>query len=183
MILENRVFRTFVFALAGGVLVFFAVGYLLADEWQATTSRLVPAPVARVEALLCDLASWQDWSGWQVAEAAELRRETSGVAGAPGQQVAWRGPDGAVILRLATRSQGQLGYEFLVEPPGAAAVAQWHGSVRWQATAAGTEVTWHDGGRLDLLVLRWQAFFGSLQAQVARHQGVNLDGLAAAAQR
>ncbi|MCA8948839.1 MAG: SRPBCC family protein [Planctomycetes bacterium] len=171
-------FRTLVFAVAATLLVFYGVGLLLADHWDVDSERTVAAPPARVAPLLGDFATWQDWSGMRVELGAGMTREVSGEPGHAGHQIAWRGAQGAAILRLVEVGPGAIDYELLSQragDPDEAVVGR--GRIRWQAEGDGTRVSWHDEGQADAIVLRWIAWFGAMQEQVRQIQTVSLAGL------
>ena len=178
MLLKHRVFRTFVFALAGCVLVFYVVGFMLSDRWDARSERVLAAPPARVQALVTDLWTWPEWSGWRIEGSDEVELEQRGEQRKVGQEIAWLEGQGEIVLRLTAVEDGRVEYRFLVKPPGdAKARTVGEGDVAWSAAGEGTRVVWHDGGELEVLVHRWQAWFGSLQSRVQGQQALSLDGL------
>jgi len=173
-----RMFRTLVLALAGTIVVFFAVGYLIADRWDVDSSRVITAPVERVEPLLHDFAAWQEWSGMTVELGAGMKREIEGTPGQPGHRVVWSGAQGDAILSLVKVVPGRIDYEFhsrRADEPEPTKVAS--GSIAYREDGAGTRVEWHDEGELRNLIERWIGWFGALQEQVRQIQNSSLAGL------
>jgi hypothetical protein len=173
------VLRTVVLALAGSVLVFLLVGLLLADHWQVTTTRSIPAASAQLAAKLVDLRSWSEWSEVDFELGNPTERECTGVAGKAEQAATWHGPMGIATVRLTRVEAGLLKYVigYKYGPDGDSFGGRFTGSITWQTNGDATEVTWTERGELINLLQRWSNWFGALQEKVAQVQRASLAGL------
>lgn len=173
-----RVFRTVVFALAGAVVVFVAIGYMLTDRWNVSSSRVVTAAVTRVRPLLVDFESWQGWSGMTVEVGAGVVRTIQGRPGEVGHGVTWSGAHGEARLVLVKVAPDRLDYDYLSRPPtDAESTIVGRGHIRWRAEGDGTHLEWYDEGELPSLIARWNGWFGALQERVKTIQVSSLAGL------
>jgi len=171
------VFRTIVLALAGSVLVFLGVGSILADEWTVSTTRTMPVSAAQVAGPIQDLDAWAKWSSIDFQLGNPTERRYTGEAGKPGQESMWGGPLGQAVVTLdAVTDEGveyRIGYVYREGNVG----GKFSGSIRWQATADGVEVSWTEHGKLGSLIERWTNWFGALQDKVQQIQRASLAGL------
>lgn len=169
-----------VLALAGMVLVYLGVGYMLADRWQVDTTRTVNASAERVGALVKNFATWATWSSMQANLGPNTRREITGQPGTVGQRITWTGSLGTATLTMTTVDATAMGYDFHLRRPDqseAEAELRGRGALRWRAEGGGCSVAWHDEALLDSLPLRWFGWFGALQEHVREIQGTSLAGL------
>ena len=173
------VLRTVVLALAGSVLVFLLVGLVLADKWQVTTTRTIPAQAALLTPKLVDLRSWPEWSEVKFVLGNPTTREFSGEAGQADQRGTWRGPQGIATVVLTRIEDGlveyAIGYKY--GPDGDSFGGRFTGSITWQAQGDATVVTWIENGELVNLLQRWSNWFGALQDKVGQVQRASLAGL------
>lgn len=178
----KRLFQTLALTLGATVLIFFGVGFLLADHWQVDTTRTVAAPPAKVEALLRDFELWQQWSQMKIDLGNQGSREVTGTPGAIGHRVLWKGAQGDTMLTFREFAPGKLSYDYHSRLPEAGEpLLVGQGSITWVADGDGTKVTWHDEGRFPHFLMRWIGWFGALQEQVRQIQSSSLAGLADAA--
>ncbi|MBX3464076.1 MAG: SRPBCC family protein [Planctomycetes bacterium] len=175
------VFRALVFALAGMVVVFVAVGYLLAGEWHVESQREIGAPPARIAALVGDLSSWATWAAMEPNLGPPTTRSVLGAAGTEGHALRWSGPRGTATLTLRQVAADGIVYDFVGEGPERAPM-QWraNGRITWTASAGGTAVRWYDEGHWDSLPGRWIGWFGAMQERARQIQTTSLAGLAEA---
>lgn len=171
----ENVFRTVVFVLAGFVLVYFAVGSVLARSWSVTTVGVVPAPPAKVAALVSDLQAWGDWASMDVVLGPGTERTVVGAAGQAGQRVTWRGPQGAVSLELTAVAATHVDY--VLRAGEAAGPALKAGRIAVAPAADGARVEWREGGDYPDLAARWFGWFGAMQERVRMFQQGGLAGL------
>jgi hypothetical protein len=171
--------RAMVFSLAGMVLVYFGVGFMLADEWTRETSRTVEAPPQRVAALVEDLGTWPQWSAMDSRMGPETMRKVSGEPGTVGHQVAWSGRQGVATLKFTDVGPDFVQYSYGVEgPEGEKQAWSATGRVSWTAVDGGLRVTWTDRSRWDSFAGRWFAWFGAPQERIGQIQAASLEGLA-----
>jgi len=174
----KSMFTTMVLALAGMVLVYVGVGYMLADRWHVDTSRAVTAGPDKVAALVKDFRTWENWSSMQANLGAGTKSEITGQPGTAIQRITWTGSLGTATLTMTAVEVDSLAYEFhLRQPDMTEPELRGKGTLRWQADGTGTAVTWHDEALLDTLPLRWFGWFGALQEKVKQIQGTSLAGL------
>jgi hypothetical protein len=173
-----KAFKTMALALAGMVVVFFAVGLLLSDRWHVETVRTIRAPMAKVAELVQDFGKWESWSSMKLEMGPGTQREISGTPGAVGHRIRWNAPHANAVLEVVAAGPQFLQYDFLLQvPPAPQLTPSGHGTVRWEADGEGCRVTWSDDGTWDNLALRWFGWFGALQEQVKQVQGTSLAGL------
>ena len=173
-------FRVVVLVLAGFVLAYLGVGSLLAKSWTVTTQAVVQGAPERVAAAVADLGSWSAWSPLDVPLGPETRREVAGKAGAAGQRITWRGPQGFMTLELVEVSAAHVAYE--LRPGEADGPALKTGRIAWTTVADGTRVEWREGGDFPDLAARWFGWFGAIQERVRGFQQASLAGLQRAIQ-
>jgi uncharacterized protein YndB with AHSA1/START domain len=173
------VLRTVVLALASSVLVFLLVGLLLADRWQVRTTRTIAAPVERLQPLLVNLRLWPQWSVIDFELGNPTTREFQGEPAQANQSATWRGPQGIATVILTRVEDGlveyAIGYKY--GPDGDSFGGRFTGSITWQSTGEGTELTWTEDGELVNLLQRWSNWFGALQEKVGQVQRASLAGL------
>lgn len=177
------VLRATVLALASSVVVFLAVGLILADSWKVTTTRTIPASTARIATNLVDLREWPAWSEVDFELGNPTTREFKGVAGASDQAATWRGPMGIATVLLTRIEDGvdagvveyAIGYKY--GPEGDSFGGKFTGSIEWHAKGDNTELTWTEDGELVNLMQRWSNWFGALQVKVGQVQRASLAGL------
>lgn len=179
------VLRTTVFTLAAVVVVYFAVGAILADHWDVSTTRVIEARPAEVARLVRDLRQWPEWSALQLELGKPTTHEIEGEAGAVGQRQTWRGPMGTGTLELTRIAEGAVDYRFAYrfgpgENPNG---GQTTGSITWRADPDGCRVSWSEHGELGSWIARWSGWFGHVQEAVKRVQGASLEGLSEAIRR
>lgn len=169
-----------VFACAGMVLVFFAVGSLLADRWQVASSRDIAAAPARIAAAIGDLSTWADWSSMDANLGPQTHRTVSGTPGTVGHALRWSGTRGSATLTLREVGPTGIAYQFAGEGPEHQPLKwQASGRVEWTATGEHTcRVRWHDEGHWDNLAGRWIGWFGAMQLRAQQIQSTSLEGLA-----
>ena len=68
-----------------------------------------------------------------------------------------------------------IGYKY--GPDGDSFGGRFTGSITWQSTGEGTELTWTEDGELVNLLQRWSNWFGALQEKVGQVQRASLAGL------
>ena len=170
--------RAMLFALAGMMLVFLLVGFVLADEWHMDTNRRVPASPERVAALVTDLSTWPRWTAMQADLGPQTTREIKGAPNTPGQAIEWSGLRGRGIVAVEAVGADRL--EYVVKSQSAAnepAATFAKGRIEWKADGQGTRVTWHEEGQCRNLVERWFVWFGAVQERVRQIQAASLTGL------
>lgn len=179
------VFSALVFALAGMVVVFVAVGYLLADHWHVESKRLIRAAPERIAAMVSDLATWPDWTTMDVSLGPQTDRQLSGRPHEVGHAVKWSGARGAATLTVVAFTAEALDYDFHgVDPQGQPLVWSAKGRIEWHPQPDGAcEVRWQENGQVDTLPGRWFSWFGATQLQAQRIQVTSLEGLAEALDR
>jgi hypothetical protein len=170
--------RAMVFSLAGMVVVYYGIGYLLADEWQVDTVRTIGAPPDRVASTVKDFATWAKWSSMDSNLGPETVREVSGAAGVVGHRITWSGGRGKAMLTSTAMGADFVEYEFRVEGP-SHEQAHWQaaGRVEWAPEGGGCRVRWQDRSHWDSLAGRWFAWFGAPQERMRQIQGTSLAGL------
>lgn len=168
-------FRCAVFSLAGLILVFYAVGSLLADRWWVQTERVVGGAPAAVAALVGDLRTWEQWAAVQVELGPGTTRSFEGEPGKVGQRLVWNGPRGKAALAVTAIDAGGMAYAIGFDVAEAGQKAT--GSVRWTADGERCRVTWRDEGVHANLFLRWFGWFGALQERVRQFQSTSFAGL------
>lgn len=177
------VLRTVALTLAALVLVFFAVGMLLADSWQIVTSRTMPLPAEPLAQRIGDLRTWEQWSALQFPLGNPTEVVYDGEAGAAGQRGIWRGPVGEAQLLLtdveADVVRYAIGFRFGGDGEGEVTGGRYTGSIAWRQAddGDGTTVVWTENGQLHTLFDRWANWFGALQEKVKQVQGASLAGL------
>ena len=169
------VFQTMVLSLAALVLVFFAVGNLLADRWEVATERTITAPPDRVLAQLRDLNTWVNWYSAEVNLGNPTTREVIGTPGSVGHTVRWSGPKGTASLTLRKVDGGVLEYDYGAEAAvKGAPVSRGVGRLEVAADGSASRVRWTDGGQWESIALRWNGWFGALQERCKQIQGASL---------
>jgi len=170
---------TIVLSLAGSVLIFLAVGMMLADQWQISTERTIDAEPARVEALLTDLNRWVEWSAFDFQLGAPTKRTVLGEPGVVGHRAEWQGPMGTATLALTRVEDDLLEYSIVYQWAQQAGTfgGKLTGSVAWLATGDRCQITWSERGELATLIQRWNNWFGALQEKVRAMQRASLSGL------
>jgi hypothetical protein len=168
-----------VFALAGMVLVFVGVGYLLADQWHVDSARDIPVQRARVAALVGDLSTWADWASMDANLGPGTTRTVLGTPGTAGHALQWSGSRGMATLTLRRVTPDGIEYDFHGRGPQQQEL-QWRasGRIEWRETPDGCRVQWHDEGHWDSLAGRWIGWFGAMQQRAQEIQGTSLAGLA-----
>jgi hypothetical protein len=171
-------FRTMALALAGMVVVFFAVGSLLSDRWVVDSSRVVAATPAQVGAFVRDFGTWATWSSMNAELGPNTQRELHGDPGTVGHRIAWRGPQGQASLSVTAVGDDRLAYAFHVQTAAETTPRLGGtGGLVWRADADGCRVEWHDESTWDGLPGRWVGWFGALQERVRQIQATSLEGL------
>ncbi len=173
------VLAALVFSLAGMVLVYLGVGYLLVDKWHVESDRVIDAPAPRVAALLVDLSTWGQWSSMDANLGPQTRRSVFGEPGIVGHGLKWSGSQGVATLTLRAVTPDKIAYEFHGEGPDRQPL-QWHssGSVEWHEVAGKCHLHWHDEGHWDSIAGRWFGWFGVLQQRAQEIQSTSFEGLA-----
>jgi hypothetical protein len=178
------VVRAMALAMAGMVVVFFAVGALLTDRWHVETVRTIrgEAGAGAVRALLCDFSTWPVWSSMNANLGPQTQHRVEGDAAAVGHRIVWTGAAGRAALRLTEVADGAIGYEFTVQrPDDAEATPRGRGRITWRANGTGdgggVEVRWRDESDLRTYAERWFGWFGAIQESVRQIQQTSLAGL------
>ncbi|MFK7743016.1 MAG: hypothetical protein AB8H80_22070 [Planctomycetota bacterium] len=184
------VLRTVAVTLAAMILVFFGVGYLLADSWQVATFRNIPEAMAPLAQRVGDLRSWQKWSSLEFALGNPTEVRFEGEAGKGGQRGIWTGPIGEAqidLVRVAeTAEEGAVDYVigFRYGQDGQQAGGRFTGTIQWTRKGEReTQVVWTEDGQLPSMMARWSNWFGALQEKVKQVQGASLSGLEEAVRR
>lgn len=172
------VFKSMVFACAGMVVVYFAVGHLLAEGWQMTSTRHIEAPPERIAAVVSDLSTWQQWASVDATLGPQTERSVFGEPGTVGHGLRWTGSLGSAVLTLRTVAPDAIEYEFGGETPAGEQRPTSRGEITWQQDARGCAVTWHDAGTWPNLAGRWWGWFGAMQVRMRQLQSSSLEGLA-----
>lgn len=171
--------RAMLFALAGMVLVFLLVGFVLAREWRMDTTRVVPAAPERIAELVTDLSTWSRWSAMDADLGPQTKRGVTGAPRAAGQAIRWTGMRGTGILEVEAVDANALTYVVKSQgPDGEAPTTFAKGRIEWRAEGAGTTVKWHEEAPCRNLVERWFAWFGAIQERIRQIQEASLTGLA-----
>ena len=169
-----------VLVLAGFVLDYLGVGNFLAKAWTVTSQAVVQGAPERVAAAVADLGSWSTWSPLDVPLGPETRREVSGQAGAVGQRITWRGPQGTMTLELVRVTPADIGYVLRAGEQGGPDLK--FGRIAWDAVAEGTRIEWTESGFFPDFAARWFGWFGAIQERVRAFQQASLAGLQRAIQ-
>jgi hypothetical protein len=167
-----------VFACAGMVVVYFAVGLLLVDRWQVTSSRSVAAVPERVGALLGDLSTWEDWSSVDAILGPQTQRSVFGEPGTVGHGLRWTGNRGVAKLTFTAVSPESIDYEFGGEDAEQAPRPRSTGRIEWRTEAGTCRLRWHDEGVWPNIAGRWWGWFGAMQVHMQQIQSASLEGLA-----
>lgn len=172
MSLEARIAVT---ALAGVVLLYFALGSFLPTNWSVETSRRLQAEPAAVLPLVTDFGTWESWTAVAGTERADTKVEVDGEKGTVGHAIRWRSNQNEAALRLSAVHTDGIDYEFLsrLGKEGEARV-RGRGSLRVTAIDGGSEIRWKDEILLDGLAERWFAWFGAQQEMQSRFQESSL---------
>lgn len=180
---KNNVLWVLVMALLGMICVFFGVGFLLTEHWHVETTRSLQGTPAAFAGKLGDFSTWASWADFKADLGPQTERVVEGTPGQVGHRVRWQGPAGQASLELAVVEANRIEYVFRTRPTGESAdLTAGRGSVRWQAGATTTEVTWRDEGTWPNLAGRWVGWFGGLQERVRQIQTSSLEGLQRAVQ-
>jgi hypothetical protein len=173
------VLKSCTLALAGSVLVFLGVGYLLADGWTVHTKRVIPADAAAIKAKVADLSSWFEWTAMDFQLGNPTNRNCIGNPGESGQRATWQGPMGVATLVLDAVEDDSVSYSisYTFGPDGNSFGGQFGGEIDWVMREGATEITWTETGKLDSMVQRWSNWFGALQEKVHQVQQASLSGL------
>lgn len=180
------VFRVVALVCAGMIVVFFAVGALLADGWQVRNEVTVTASPEQVRQLVADLDGWKEWSQINVVLGPNTERSVEGEPGVVGHRIVWRGSQGESALALTSADPSGIGYEYrlqLAKQDTARTMSR--GEIRLAADGTGTRVTWTETGRVDTFaegfwlrtMVKWSWWFGALQDTLARQQQTSLNRL------
>jgi hypothetical protein len=170
--------RIAVVALAGMVLLYFALGSFLPKNWSVETSRQMAAQPSEVLPLFADFGTWQSWAAVAGTERADTKVEVEGKAGEAGHAIRWRSNQNEASMRLATVRDDGVDYEFFSRlGKDTEARLRGRGSLRATKTDAGCLVTWKDEILLDGLAERWFAWFGAQQEMQQRFQESSLSKL------
>lgn len=172
------VFRAMVFACAGMVVVYFAVGLLLVDHWQVTTSRTIAAPSARIAAAVLDLSTWADWAAVDANLGPQTRRSVVGEPGQVGHGLRWSGSRGSATLTIRAITADAIDYEFGGEDPEQQPRPHSTGRIEWHDADGKCRLRWHDEGTWPNLAGRWWGWFGAMQVHMQQLQSASLEGLA-----
>lgn len=172
--------KVVVLVLAGFVLVYLGVGNFLAKAWTVTSQAVVQGAPERVAAAVADLGTWSMWSPLDVPLGPETRREVSGQAGAVGQRITWRGPQGTMTLELVRVTPADIGYVLRAGEQGGPDLK--FGRIAWDAVAEGTRIEWTESGFFPDFAARWFGWFGAIQERVRAFQQASLAGLQRAIQ-
>jgi hypothetical protein len=167
-----------VFACAGMVVVFYAVGWLLADRWQATATRTIQAPPERIAALVGDLSTWAEWSSVDANLGPQTQRSVFGEPGTVGHGLRWTGNRGSATLTLKAVTPGSIDYDFGGEDPEQQQRLRSSGRIEWHAEAGACRLRWHDEGAWPDIMGRWWGWFGAMQVHMQQLQSTSLAGLA-----
>lgn len=172
-------FRAMVFAIAGMILVFFGIGFLLDDDWSVVTTRDLAAPSASVAALVSDLSTWSSWSSMDATLGAQTARTVQGNAGEAGHALEWSGSQGRARLTLRTVTPDAVEYDFLGQgPDGADFPWRSTGRIEWRDVDGRCRVRWWEQIHWDTLTGRWFGWFGAVQLRAQQIQASSLEGLA-----
>jgi hypothetical protein len=177
---QESVLKVVVLVLAGFVLVYLGVGNFLAKSWTVTSQAVVQGAPERVAAAVADLGAWSTWSPLDVPLGPETRREVSGQAGAVGQSITWRGPQGTMTLKLVEVTPSHVDYVLRAGDQGGPDLKI--GRIAWVAVADGTRIEWREGGFFPDFAARWFGWFGAIQERVRAFQQASLAGLQRAIQ-
>lgn len=170
--------RIAVVALAGMVLLYFALGSFLPEKWVVETQRQVAAPPEQVVPLFADFGTWESWAAVAGTERANTKIEIDGKAGEVGHAIRWRANQNEASMRLSAVHADGIDYEFLSRL-GAETESRLRGrgSLRAEKNEHGSLVRWKDEILLGGLAERWFAWFGAQQEMQARFQESSLSKL------
>jgi hypothetical protein len=125
--------------LAGLLILFLGVGFLLPGAWEARAGGFVPAPPASVFLLMADLSRWSSWSPMP-----EPGLESFGNTQGVGAGLRWNDPQygkGEMVVTSST-SPSELVYRVVVEGGGLTIV----GTLTLTPEGEGTRVRWVEEG-------------------------------------
>ena len=181
---KGHVLKTMALALAGMVLVFFAVGALLVDSWHVETSLTMKAPPARLVELVGNFDVWEKWSAMKVTLGPQDQRQVTGAPGTVGHKVSWKGREGEAVLSLTKVDADGVHYDYHSQRPGEATMTlAGQGRVTWRTDGGATKVVWFDESSwaqqplMNRFAGRWIAWFGGIQERVRQIQTSSLQGL------
>ncbi|MBL8730139.1 MAG: SRPBCC family protein [Planctomycetes bacterium] len=172
------VFGAMVFACAGMVVVYFAVGLLLVDHWQVTTSRTIASPPARIAAAVGDLSTWEQWASVDATLGPQTHRSVFGEPGTVGHGLRWTGSAGTATLTFTSVTPEAIDYEFGGEDPQQQQRPRSTGRIEWHDEGGSCRLRWHDEGTWPNLAGRWWGWFGAMQVHMQQLQSASLEGLA-----
>lgn len=142
--------RRILLALLLLVALFVAVGLCLSRDYEVARTIRVQGDVARVHALVGDLAAWPKWAPWHDVDKTlqtELGNTTTGV----GASQSWGTKDGRGRL-VITRSDPRTGVAFdIVFVNGARETPAWS-TIDYLERDGGVDVTWTMRGAVDMPV-------------------------------
>lgn len=170
--------RIAVVALAGMVLLYFALGSFLPQNWTVQTQRQVTSQPEAVVPLFADFGTWESWAAVAGTERGDTKIEIDGKAGEVGHAIRWRANQNEATMRLSAVHADGIDYEFYsrlgkdTEPR-----LRGRGSLRATKNEYGSMVVWKDEILLDGLAERWFAWFGAQQEMQARFQEASLSKL------
>ncbi len=174
----SKELRLAVVALAGVVLLYFALGSLLPSHWSVETRVSLPQPCAKVQPYLVDFQSWLTWTTLKSTERADTTVAIAGEKGTPGHEIRWTSNANEAALRLLQADGNGLDYEFLSRlGKGAELRVRGRGSIRCVEDEKGCVVVWKDQSELDGLTERWFAWFGAQQETARQFQQASLANL------
>jgi hypothetical protein len=174
----SRELRILIAAIGGVVVLYFAVGSILPQQWQVESSIRLAAPPAQVMPLLSDFGKWQQWSTIGATARADTRVDVEGPPGQVGHRLAWRQGGNRAMLQLTRVGDDGVEYDFLTAlGEGSELRAHGHGVLRVEPTGEGSVVHWRDSSRVDGFTERWFAWFGSQQEAARAFQQASLEGL------
>lgn len=141
-----RLLRILVLGVGLLVVVTVVVGMFMPRAWSVERTRVLRAPPERVQESLEDLRTWSEWTPWSTARDGTLQVTFDGPPRGAGARMSWEGQllgFGSLTLVKADPAAGveyELRFRGVDEPS--------HGSIALASDAAGTRVTWRDGGEL-----------------------------------
>lgn len=150
--------RKLLAVLAGAVLLFVTLGFLLPDRWRVERTLVVKAAPAAVRPLVADLRQWPRWFPWGEKDDPTLTRTFDGAATGTGARMTWRGERmGTGEMEIFRSDEAGLGYRMLLGD----ARVEVAGEFGLTPVEGGTAVRWSEGGRIANPVARW--FAGSFE--------------------